>query len=96
MHSAFDRSPRYVTGVTDESVPGSRLAHPHVQRMLRFVIGGVLIELALALLAHFAPAAAGLIRPVYWIVAAICLVGIAHALRKRSGRDRRVKRRRKG
>lgn len=87
---------RYVTCVTDESVPASRFAHPHVKRVLRIVIGGLVIEVLLALIAHFAPAVAGLMRPVYWIVALICLVGIAHALRKRSGRDRRVKERRSG
>jgi hypothetical protein len=92
----MDQVPRYVVCVTDESVPASRLAHPHMKRVLRIVIGGVVIELALALLAHLAPAAAGLIRPVYWIVAGICLVGIAHALRKRSGHDRRTGQRRNG
>ena len=75
-------------------MPASRFGHPHVRRVLRIVIGGVIIEVALALLAHFAPAVAGLLRPIYWIVAAICLIGIAHALRKRSGHDRRVKDRR--
>ena len=75
-------------------MPASRFGHPHVRRVLRIVIAGVIIEVALALIAHFAPAAAGLLRPIYWIVAAICLIGIVHALRKRSGHDRRVKDRR--
>lgn len=64
--------------------------------MLRIVIGGVVIELALAIVAHLAPAVAALMRPVYWIVAVICLIGIAHAWRKRSGHDRRVRKRRRG
>jgi len=64
--------------------------------MLRIVIGGVVIELALAIIAHLAPAVAALLRPVYWIVAGICAIGIAHAWRRRSGHDRRVRNRRTG
>jgi fatty acid desaturase len=65
-----------------------------MKRVLRIVIGGVVIEVLLAVLAHFAPAAAALIRPVCWIVAVICLFGIVHALKHRTGHDRRVSERR--
>jgi hypothetical protein len=62
----------------------------YVTRIVRFVVTLVVIELLLFVIAKLAPAMATLFRPVYWIVAALFVVPIWHAARKRApGHDRR-------
>jgi hypothetical protein len=47
------------------------------------------IEIALFVLVKLGPAMEDLVRPVYWVVAAIGLVTTWHALRRHPGTDRR-------
>lgn len=49
----------------------------------------VAIEIALYVLVLLGPALEDLVRPVYWVVAAIGLATTWHALRRQPGGDRR-------
>jgi hypothetical protein len=62
----------------------------HITRILRYVIGIIAVELGLFIIARVAPALATLIRPAYWVVAALFVVPVWHATRRRApGHDRR-------
>lgn len=57
---------------------------------LMWIVGiTVAIELALFVLVKLGPVMEDLVRPVYWVVAAIGVVTASHALRRHSGNDRR-------
>jgi hypothetical protein len=66
-----------------------------VLRMLRLVAAGAVIEIALVIVVKLSPAMRVLMRPVYWIVAAVVLFAVWHAWR-RGGADRRHGERRHG
>ena len=58
-------------------------------RIFWIVVITVLVEVGLYIVVYLGPAMAGLMRPVYYTVAAIGAVTIWHALRRRVGHDRR-------
>ena len=58
-------------------------------RLIWIVAITVVMEIALFALVKLGPAFEDLVRPVYWIVAAIGLVTAWHALRRQPGGDRR-------
>jgi hypothetical protein len=59
------------------------------RRITIIVVIALLVEGALALAGHFGPALVHLIRPVYFIVAAVMAVTIWHAFRRHRYGDRR-------
>jgi len=61
----------------------------HLWRAARTLAFGVVIEVALIVLADQAPAMASLIRPLYWVIGVIFVIGIFNELKTRSGGDRR-------
>jgi hypothetical protein len=66
-----------------------QVAHARRSRLIWIVAITVTIEIALYVLVRLGPAMEDLVRPVYWVVAAIGVVTVWHALRRHSGGDRR-------
>lgn len=58
-------------------------------RLIWIVAITVTIEVGLFVLVKLGPAMEDLVRPVYWVVAAIGVVTTWHALRRHKGNDRR-------
>jgi len=67
----------------------SSLDRTHLWRAARTLAFGVVIEVALIVLADQAPAMVSLIRPLYWVIGGIFVIGIFNGLKTRSGGDRR-------
>jgi hypothetical protein len=65
------------------------IAHARRTRIIWIVAITVAIELGLFILVKLGPAMEDLVRPVYWIVAAIGVGTTWHALRRHPGTDRR-------
>ena len=61
----------------------------HLTRVLRLTVIGLLVEGALFAVGRWQPAMAGVFRSLSWVVAAVFLVMILRALRRRKGGDRR-------
>jgi len=66
------------------------------RRIATVLITTIVVEVGLVALAHFAPAMRGLIRPVYFIVLLVGAFSFWHAVRPRTGQDRRHGERRRG
>lgn len=62
---------------------------PRTRRVLRVAAVFVLLEVALAVLAHFSPVFINLVRAAYIVVAAAFLFAVWRASRPRTGVDRR-------
>jgi hypothetical protein len=58
-------------------------------RLIWIVAITIAIELGLFIVVKLGPAMEDLVRPVYWVVAAIGLITTWHALRRHQGTDRR-------
>jgi hypothetical protein len=57
--------------------------------MLRLAVLGLIAEMAVFAVGHFAPAMTTLLPPVYLLVAVLFAGAIWHALRRHPGRERR-------
>lgn len=65
------------------------LDRTHLWRAARALGLGVVIVIALIVVADLAPALAPLIRPLYWVIGVIFVIAMFNALKTRGGRDRR-------
>jgi hypothetical protein len=65
------------------------LERPRLIRVLILIAIAVVLEVALFSVGRVAPAIAGLMRPVYWVVGGLFAFAIGHASRQRATGDRR-------
>ena len=63
--------------------------HARRTRLIWIVVITAEVELALFVLVKLGPVMEDLVRPVYWIVAIMGVLTLWHALRRRTGTDRR-------
>src|SRR5689334_8644889 len=81
---------RYVSGVETATTERTERVDRARRGRLAWIIGITLaVELGLAVLTHFGPALALLVRPVYVVVAVIGAFTVWRALTRRPGQDRR-------